>query len=99
MTTKCDYTNLAEKHQHMGKNALKLLDAGVTTARDLGCPGLLATNLRDEIAARQRMGPRCVDSAGSAIFVSDVLFLTLPASGSWRQMVGLSNAELSLVQP
>jgi imidazolonepropionase-like amidohydrolase len=43
----------------MASNSLKLLDAGVTTARDLGCPKTLAVTLRDQIACGERNGPRC----------------------------------------
>ncbi|WP_051580084.1 metal-dependent hydrolase family protein [Pseudonocardia acaciae] len=42
----------------MAQSARRLLDAGVTTARDLGCPGTLSVAVRDAIAARRIPGPR-----------------------------------------
>jgi len=42
----------------MVHSARRLLDAGVTTARDLGCPGTLAVSVRDAIARGQVPGPR-----------------------------------------
>ncbi|SDD34709.1 amidohydrolase family protein [Actinokineospora iranica] len=42
----------------MARNARELLSAGVTTARDLGSLGLLATDLRDAVAAGTLRGPR-----------------------------------------
>lgn len=42
----------------MISNAAKLLDAGVTTARDLGGRGTTSTTLRDRILAREVPGPR-----------------------------------------
>lgn len=41
----------------MRSNAAKLLDAGVTTARDLGAPGTLGTQIKAEIAAGETAGP------------------------------------------
>jgi imidazolonepropionase-like amidohydrolase len=42
----------------MEKNASKLLDAGVTTARDLGSRGMTAIMLREKIKANEINGPR-----------------------------------------
>ncbi|MFC5236373.1 amidohydrolase family protein [Pseudonocardia zijingensis] len=42
----------------MAVNAGKLLDAGVTTACDLGAPGTVATTVRDRIAQGEVEGPR-----------------------------------------
>ncbi|KAJ4203430.1 hypothetical protein NW759_015182 [Fusarium solani] len=42
----------------MKTNALRLLDAGVTTARDLGSRGLTAVQLRDSIEKGEVLGPR-----------------------------------------
>ncbi|CAI6068537.1 unnamed protein product [Clonostachys chloroleuca] len=42
----------------MQTNALRLLDAGVTTARDLGSRGITAVHLRDKIKAGEVPGPR-----------------------------------------
>ncbi|KAF9878394.1 amidohydrolase [Colletotrichum karsti] len=42
----------------MTLNASKLLDAGVTTARDLGSPGVVGAIIRDLIAAGEIEGPR-----------------------------------------
>lgn len=42
----------------MAKHATKLLDAGVTTARDLGSRGLTAITIRDRIARHEIPGPR-----------------------------------------
>lgn len=42
----------------MRANATRLLDAGITTARDLGSPGTLANIVRDEIDAGVIRGPR-----------------------------------------
>lgn len=50
--------NDKEQLELMSQNALRLLDAGVTTARDLGCRGTYSITLRDEINAGQKMGPR-----------------------------------------
>lgn len=44
--------------QLMTTNASKLLDAGVTTARDLGSPGTVGAQIRDRIARGDVMGPR-----------------------------------------
>ncbi len=48
----------ADAARLMVANASKLLDAGVTTACDLGAPGTLATTLRDRIARGEVEGPR-----------------------------------------
>jgi imidazolonepropionase-like amidohydrolase len=48
----------AEAALLMEANAGKLLDAGVTTACDLGAPGTLATTIRDRIALGDVEGPR-----------------------------------------
>lgn len=42
----------------MTSNASKLLDAGITTVRDLGSRGVLGAYLRDHIASGEIMGPR-----------------------------------------
>jgi imidazolonepropionase-like amidohydrolase len=47
-----------EMLQLMTTNASKLLDAGVTTARDLGSPGTVGARIRDRIAKGEIMGPR-----------------------------------------
>lgn len=44
----------------MTSNSYKLLDAGVTTARDLGCPGNFSVVLRDRINNGKQFGPRLV---------------------------------------
>lgn len=54
----------AEQLKLMSENALKLLDAGVTTARDLGCPGTYSITLRDQINAGKKMGPRMLVANG-----------------------------------
>ncbi len=46
----------------MADNAHRLLDAGVTTARDLGDRGYLAACLRERIAAGELPGPRLLTS-------------------------------------
>ena len=46
----------------MADNARRLLDAGVTTARDLGDRAYLAAALRERIAAGQLPGPRLLTS-------------------------------------
>lgn len=61
----------------MTSNALKLLDAGVTTARDLGCPGVLAVNLRNDIARGDKLGPRFVQHTSTLAEVTGTL-LTPP---------------------
>jgi len=53
----------------MAGRARQLLDAGVTTARDLGDRNLLAVRLRDAIAAGQVPGPRVL-SAGTPVTVT-----------------------------
>ncbi|KAK1232524.1 hypothetical protein PQX77_004332 [Marasmius sp. AFHP31] len=52
----------------MGRNCTRVLDAGVTTVRDLGCPGTYSTTMRDKIAKREVMGPRIL-SANAPITV------------------------------
>ncbi|KAL0576088.1 hypothetical protein V5O48_005887 [Marasmius crinis-equi] len=52
----------------MGSNCSRVLDAGVTTVRDLGCPGTYSTTMRDRIAKREVMGPRIL-SANAPITV------------------------------
>ena len=47
-----------EVFAQMGRNCTRVLDAGVTTVRDLGCPGTYSTTMRDKIAKREVMGPR-----------------------------------------
>lgn len=42
----------------MKKHAAKLLDAGVTTARDLGSQGVTSITIRDKIARHEIPGPR-----------------------------------------
>ena len=42
----------------MEKNLLRLLDAGITTARDLGSKGLVGVAIRDRIISGELMGPR-----------------------------------------
>jgi imidazolonepropionase-like amidohydrolase len=42
----------------MAKHATKLLDAGVTTARDLGCRGMTGITIRDKISKHEIPGPR-----------------------------------------
>ncbi|KAG7090068.1 hypothetical protein E1B28_011685 [Marasmius oreades] len=52
----------------MKANCSRVLDAGVTTVRDLGCPGTYSTTMRDKIAKREVMGPRIL-SANAPITV------------------------------
>lgn len=42
----------------MERNALKVLDAGVTTIRDLGSPGTISTVLRERVQDWRVFGPR-----------------------------------------
>ncbi|KAJ4468247.1 hypothetical protein J3R30DRAFT_3560395 [Lentinula aciculospora] len=42
----------------MERNALKVLDAGVTTVRDLGSPGTICTELRKSVLEWRTFGPR-----------------------------------------
>lgn len=51
-------TDLAPVRTLMISNALRLLDAGVTTARDLGSPGSLGTQVRDLLADSPVAAPR-----------------------------------------
>lgn len=53
----------------MAHSARRLLDAGVTTARDLGCPGTAAVTVRDAIARGRIPGPRML-VAGAPITVT-----------------------------
>lgn len=55
-----------EKLALMSENCLRLLDAGVTTARDLGSPGTFAVTIRDRINARKVMGPRLLVANGKS---------------------------------
>ncbi|GAA5129053.1 amidohydrolase family protein [Pseudonocardia adelaidensis] len=48
----------ADAERLMAANASRLLDAGVTTACDLGAPGVVATTVRDRIARGEVEGPR-----------------------------------------
>jgi hypothetical protein len=55
------------------QNCSKLLDAGITTARDLGSKGLLGVKIRDLINSGSISGPRLqVEQNSSYIF--DCLF-------------------------
>lgn len=47
----------AEVLELMRSNAAKLLDGGITTARDLGAPGTLAATIKEEIRTRRISGP------------------------------------------
>ncbi|KAJ3759649.1 hypothetical protein EV360DRAFT_41481 [Lentinula raphanica] len=42
----------------MERNALSVLDAGVTTIRDLGSPGTISTMLRERVQEGRTFGPR-----------------------------------------
>ncbi|KAJ3711293.1 hypothetical protein C8R42DRAFT_357447 [Lentinula raphanica] len=56
----------------MEKNCLRVLDAGVTTIRDLGCIGTLSTELRNRINAGLVLGPRngvCIIPTDSVISI------------------------------
>lgn len=57
-TTTASALTAAQTALLMEANAGKLLDAGVTTACDLGAPGTLATTVRDRIARGEVEGPR-----------------------------------------
>lgn len=48
----------SDKEGILETNALRLLDGGVTTARDLGCPGTLTIDLKRRIDTGEIMGPR-----------------------------------------
>ena len=61
----------------MTTNALRLLDAGVTTARDLGCPGTYSITLCDQINAGEKMGPRMLVANGELAY-AQLLFHTRP---------------------
>ncbi|ESK86035.1 amidohydrolase [Moniliophthora roreri MCA 2997] len=52
----------------MANNCLKVLDAGVTTVRDLGCPGTHSITIRERIKSKEVMGPRIL-SANAPITV------------------------------
>lgn len=58
----------------MAGHARQLLDAGVTTVRDLGDRGYLAVTLRDSIASGERLGPRVLTSGAP---------LTSPGGHCW----------------
>ncbi|WP_338051901.1 amidohydrolase family protein [Pseudonocardia acidicola] len=58
----------------MAERARRLLDAGVTTARDLGDRGGLAAELRDTIAAGAVTGPRLLNAGAP---------LTVPGGHFW----------------
>lgn len=51
-------SNDEEVEALMISNMSKLLDAGITTARDLGSRGVMAAQIRDRVAAGELMGPR-----------------------------------------
>lgn len=53
-----------QKFALMSQNCLRLLDAGVTTARDLGSPGTFAVTMRNQIKAKKIMGPRLLVANG-----------------------------------
>ena len=55
-------------------NAVRLLDAGITTARDLGSPGTLGTEVRDLLAASATATPRLL-AANAPI--------TVPGGHAW----------------
>lgn len=52
------HTLETELFSRMEHNALKVLDAGVTTVRDLGCVGTISTVLRDSVQQAKTIGPR-----------------------------------------
>ncbi|WP_051729523.1 metal-dependent hydrolase family protein [Amycolatopsis sp. VC5-11] len=56
--------------RRMIANAQRLLDAGVTTARDLGAPGTLGTRVRDLLAAAPNATPRIL-AANAPITVTN----------------------------
>lgn len=56
-----------DKLSLMANNCLRLLDAGVTTARDLGSPGTYAVTTRDRIASKEIMGPRLLVANGKIL--------------------------------
>jgi imidazolonepropionase-like amidohydrolase len=58
----------------MASRARKLLDAGVTTVRDLGDRGALAVRLRDAVAAGTLPGPRILTATSP---------ITLPGGHCW----------------
>ncbi|KAJ4464937.1 hypothetical protein J3R30DRAFT_2958364 [Lentinula aciculospora] len=58
----------AELLSRMEENCLRVLDAGVTTVRDLGCIRTLATELRERVSAGLVRGPRIL-SANAPITV------------------------------
>ncbi|KAF5371098.1 hypothetical protein D9757_010818 [Collybiopsis confluens] len=57
-----------ELFARMQTNCFRVLDAGVTTVRDLGCPGTYSTEFRDRISAGVAQGPRIL-SANAPITV------------------------------
>ncbi|KAF9075400.1 hypothetical protein BDP27DRAFT_1314945 [Rhodocollybia butyracea] len=60
----------AQLYDRMQTNLLKVLDAGVTTIRDLGAPGTSSTTLRERIKTGLVPGPRLL-SANAPITVPD----------------------------
>jgi len=48
--------------RRMEHNALRVLDAGVTTVRDLGCPGTISTTLRENVKQQRTFGPRILSA-------------------------------------
>lgn len=57
-----------QKFALMSQNCLRLLDAGVTTARDLGSPGTFAVTIRDWIKAQKLLGPRLLVANGMSFY-------------------------------
>lgn len=57
-TTTASSLTDSETFPLMKRNLLRLLDAGITTARDLGSRGLVGVQIRDRINAGELMGPR-----------------------------------------
>lgn len=75
-----------EKLALMSENCLRLLDAGVTTARDLGSPGTFAVTMRDRIQAKKSMGPRLLVANGESEIIE---FAGIPTS-SWLTLAVFS---------
>lgn len=71
----------------MAGNARRLLDAGVTTARDLGCRGTLAVSVRNAISAGHVPGPRMLVANAP---------LTVTGGHAWR-MGGEADSAQELV--
>lgn len=78
----------AELVCRMVNSARRLLDAGVTTARDLGCRGTIATAVRDAVRDGLVPGPR-LRVANAPI--------TVTGGHAWR-MGGEADGELEVVQ-